>query len=136
MSTEPDAVEAERNTFPWGRAALLLAVLWVSLWAAGMAGGVAGAYVYDDRYTPEAPYSAAQLATLERMAPSTFSIASRDMDSWEATVQLGRTIARLEGKVAGTLLVLALCGGFAILWLWKRDRDRRARLFLAADFGL
>lgn len=135
MPTEPDAVEVERSTFPWGRAALLLLMLWATLWAAVLAGGLAGAYVYDDRYVPEAPYTAAQLTTIESVSPHTFRIASLDMDSWEASVDLGRTIARLEGKVMGSMLLLGVWGSIGIMWLWNRQRDRRAQLLFSADFS-
>lgn len=135
MPTEPDTVEVERSRFPWGRAALLLVMLWATLWAAGFAGGTAGAYVYDDRYVPEAPYTAEQLATIGSVSPETFRIASMDMDSWEASVDLGRTIARLEGKVMGSLLLLGIWGSLGVMWLWNRQRDRRAQLLFSADFS-
>jgi len=135
MPTEPDSVEMGRRSFPWGRAALLLAVLWASLWAAGLAGGKVGAYVYDDRYLPEPPYSAEQMATIESMAPDTARLARLDMDSWQASVELGRTIARLEGSVVGTLLLLGIWGSLGVMWLWNRQRDRRAQLFFSPDFS-
>lgn len=135
MPTESDAAEVERIAFPWGRAALLLIVLWATLWAAGLAGGMIGAHVYASNYAPEPPYSTEQLATIERMAPSTYRIATMDMDSWEASVELGRTIARLEGKVIGSLLLLGTWGSIGVVWLWNRQRDRRSQLLFSADFG-
>ena len=135
MPTEPDGVEVEPIAFPWGRAVLLLAVLWITLWGAGVAGGIAGAYIYDDRSVPPPPYTEEQLATIERMAPETFRIATLDMDSWRAGVELGRTIARLEGKVLGSLLILGVWGSVGVMWLWNRQRDRRAGLLFSADFS-
>ncbi len=135
MPDEPDAAEVERATFPWGRAVLLLALLWATLWGAGLAGGMVGAYVYDDTAVPEPPYTEEQLATIERMAPGTFRVASLDMDSWRASVELGRTIARLEGKVVGSLLLLGIWGSIGVMWLWNRQRDRRSLLSFSADFS-
>jgi len=135
MPTEPDAVEVEQATFPWGKAVLLLVVLWVTLWGAGVAGGMAGAYVYDDRSAPEAPYTEKQLAMVERMAPETFRLANLDMESWRASVVLGRTIARLEGKVIGSLLLMGVWGSLGVMWLWSRQRDRRSQLLFSADFS-
>jgi len=135
MDTEPDAVEVEQATFPWGRAVLVLATLWATLWGAGVVDGMAGAYVYDDRSVPEAPYTEKQLAMIEHVAPETFALANMDMDSWRATVVLGRTIARLEGKVIGSLLLLGVWGSLGVMWLWNRLRDRRSQLLFSADFS-
>ncbi len=135
MPIENDAVEDERTGFPWGSAVLLLAVLWVSLWAAGAAGGFVGVYVYDDKYVPEPPYSEAELAMVERMAPETFKIATLDMEAWEASVELGRTIARLEGKVIGSMLLLGVWGSVGVAWLWNRQRAQRAQFRFSADYS-
>jgi len=135
MRTEYDVEEPERRSFPWGRAIMLLALLWGTLWAAGIAGGFVGAYVYEDRFVPEAPYSAEQLATIERMAPDTFKLATLDMASWQASVEMGRTIARLEGTVIGSMLLLGIWGSIGVTWLWNRQRDRRAQLLFSEDFS-
>jgi len=109
-------------------------VLWASLWGAGVAGGLAGATIYEDRYMPEPPYSEEQLATIETMSPGTFKIAIQDMEAWEGTVEIGRTIARLEGKVFGSLLLLGIWGSLGLMWLWNRQRDRNSQLYFSPDF--
>ena len=136
MQPEQLALDAEPEplNFPWARAVMLVATLWGSLWLAGMLGGRAGAYLYDDRYVVEAPYTADELATLERVSPDTFRVAELDMNSWESSVVLGRTIARLEGKVAGSLILLGVWGALGVGWLWKRQSARRSAQRFSRDF--
>lgn len=115
-------------SFPWARALLVLLALWLSVWGGSILGGRVGSYLYDDRYAPEPPYSQAEMQTLQRVAPSTFAVAQDDMHAWEETVDLGRSLARIEGTVVGGLLLLGLWGAVGLFWLWNRERERHARL--------
>jgi hypothetical protein len=137
MAKQPEIdEETPRDAgFPWSRAALLLVVLWASLWAAGFAGGRVGTYIFDERYVAAPPYTETELATLERVSPGTFEVASMDMAAWRDSVDMGRTIARLEGKVVGSLLLLAIWGSLGLVWLWNRQRERHTRLLFQGDFS-
>jgi hypothetical protein len=136
MTTEPEVEDEQPDGgFPWGRAVLLLVVLWASLWGAGLAGGRAGAYVYDDRYVPGPPYTEQELTTLERVSPGTLEVAKLDMQAWRDSVQMGRSIASLEGKVIGSLLLLGIWGSVGLMWLWNRLRERHSHLHFQSDFS-
>lgn len=111
-------------SFPIGRSLLLLAVLWGSLWAAGIGGAAAGAYVYDTRYAPPAPYTEEQLRSMERVSSPAADLARRDLDLWRETAEMGRSVARVEGALAGGMLMLAVWGALGAFWMWSRQRAR------------
>lgn len=113
--------------FPILRALVILALLWGSLWVAGMAGSAAGGYVYDRRYAPQPPYSEEQLRSMERVSDGAAEVARHDLRIWEETVAVGRSVARVEGALAGSMIMLALWGTLAAFWLWSRERDRALR---------
>ena len=122
----------EKPRFPWGRALLMLALLWASVWASGVVGGRAGVYLYETRWMPEAPYSAVELENLERVAPTTFRIAKQEMTAWQSHVDVEKSLARVEGGVMAGLVLLGIWGVFGIAWLWNRERERQARLLMNA----
>lgn len=116
-----------RRGFPVYRALLILGLLWGSLWLSGMAGSAVGGYIYDTRYAPQPPYTAQQLRSMERASGQAAEVARQDLRIWEDTVVVGRSVARLEGALAASMLVLALWGTLAAFWLWGRERDRALR---------
>ncbi|NKB88797.1 MAG: hypothetical protein GKS06_11320 [Acidobacteria bacterium] len=136
MATDPypDELEAPPS-FPWQRAAVLLLAAWASIWVAGVVGGRAGEYVFDDRYLPEPPYTNQELASLERVSPDTYNLAMMDMGAWETTVDMGRTLARLEGRVIGSLVLLGAWASLGMVWMWNRQRAKRTSLHLSTDFS-
>lgn len=113
--------------FPAFRALGLLAVLWSSLWVAGIAGSKVGAYIYDDRYAPAAPYTEEQLVSMQRAAPEVAAMAERDLELWRDNVEMGRSVASLEGALAGTILLLACWATGGVIWMWTRERQRLTR---------
>ncbi len=123
----------EKPRFPWARAFLMLALLWASVWASGVVGGRIGVYLYETRSMPEAPYSARQMENLERMAPSSFGIATQEMKAWESQVEVETSLARVEGGVVAGIVLLGIWGVFGIAWLWNRERERQARMLLDAS---
>lgn len=116
-----------RSGFPVFRALLILGLLWGSLWLAGMGGSSVGAYIYDTRYAPQPPYSEDQLRSMERVSGQAVEVARHDLRIWEETVSMGRSVARVEGALAGSMLMLALWGTMGAFWLWGRERDRALR---------
>jgi hypothetical protein len=135
MPTDQYFEEEEAPRFPWQRALMLLLAAWASIWAAGYAGGRAGEYVFDDRYLPDPPYTEQELASLERVSPETFKIAEMDMSAWENGVEMGRTLARLEGRVIGSLVLLGVWASAGLVWLWNRQRARHGSLTFSGDFS-
>jgi hypothetical protein len=131
-TAESEAVEAKPR-FPWGRAFLMLALLWASVWVSGVVGGRVGVYLYETRWMPEAPYSEREMENLERVAPTSFQIASQEMKAWESHVEVETSLARVEGGVAAGLVLIGVWGVFGVAWLWNRERDRQARLLLNAS---
>lgn len=119
--------------FPWGRAALVMLVLWGSLWAAAAAGAALGSFIYDDRYAAPAPYTEEQLRSMQRVAPEAADLATRDLHLWAEGVEMGRSVAKIEGALAGAMLLLAAWGTLAVVWLWGRERERAHRRVL--DFA-
>lgn len=113
--------------FPWGRAAVVMLVLWGSLWVAGASGAALGSLIYDDRYAPPAPYTDEQLRSMQRVAPEAATVAERDLQLWAEGVEMGRSVARIEGALAGAMLLLAAWGTLAFVWLWGRERERAHR---------
>lgn len=118
---------------PVMRALVLLGVLWTSLWVAGVAGSRVGAYIYDDRYAPAAPYTEEQLQSMQRAAPEVAAMAARDLELWRDNVEMGRSVASLEGALAGTILLLACWATGGVIWMWTRERQRITRGMLDLD---
>jgi len=115
------------RNFPAVRALALLIGLWGSLWIAGLAGSRIGAYIYDDRYAPEAPYTEEQVESMQRAAPEVGAMAARDLELWRDNVEMGRSVASLEGALAGTILLLAILATGGVVWMWTRERQRLTR---------
>lgn len=118
------------NGFPFVRAGIVMLLLWGTLWAAGVGGAAIGTMIYNDRYAPPAPYSEEQLRSMQRVAPEAASVAERDLELWVEGVEVGRSVARVEGALAGTMLLLAIWGTLAFVWMWGRERERAQRRLL------
>ena len=127
-------LEPQVPSFPWSRALLVLLTLWLTVWVGSFLGGRAAIWIYEDRFAPPPPYSEAEMQTLERVAPTTFAVAQEDMAAWRETVDLGSSLARIEGTVVGGLALIGLWGAVGLFWLWNRERERHARMaFELAD---
>lgn len=106
------------------RAAVILVLLWGSMWLGGAAGSAIGIHIYDTRYAPEPPYTEAQLRSIARASEQAGQVARHDFKLWQETVNMGRSVARIEGAIAGSMLLLAVWGTLGAVWLWNRHRDR------------
>lgn len=123
LKLSPGKLAAQRS--PWLRTIALIVAIWVSLWASGTAGAWLGARVYTDFWAPDSPYSAEDLASLERLSPASAETAQSEQDLWEQSVTLARSVAGLEGALVGTVSILAVWISVAVGWLWARERRRR-----------
>lgn len=116
-----------RRPFPILHVIGVLAAVWGSMWLSGMAGARIGMHLYETRVAPEAPYTDEQLRSMERASPEAAAVARQDLHVWTETFSMGQSIARVEGALAGTLLMLAVWGTLAAVWLFGRERDRDTR---------
>lgn len=116
-----------RVGFPIVRALAILGLLWGSLWAAGLAGSRIGGYIYDTRYAPAPPYTEEQIRSMEQVSGDGAEVANRDLKIWKDTVSVGRSVASIEGALAGSMIMLVLWGTLAAFWLWGRERERILR---------
>ena len=119
-----DTGDQKGRGFPWLKGLAILGAVWASIWLASVAGGYVGVYIYDVRYSPERPYSDEQLTSMERVQSDVAAVARRDLALWQDSDEVGRSIARLEGALAGGILLLALWGTGGVLWIWGRERER------------
>ena len=116
-----------RGGFSLVRVVGLLGMLWGSLWVAGQGGAMAGSYIYEERYAPPAPYTAQQLRSMERASPEAVELANREVALWRESVDMGRSVASLEGTLAGSMMLLACWATLGVVWMWGRERERLVR---------
>ena len=111
----------------------ILILIWGSLWSSAVIGSRVGNYIYNDRYAPPPPYTAEQIASMRQVSPEAARLAERDVEVWRETVELGTSLAGVEGALAGTVAILAVWLTVGLVWMWNRERRRRLEQELRWD---
>ena len=112
------------RSFPVVQVVVVLAIAWGSVWLAGMLGARVGSHLYYTRSAPERPYTDEQIRSMERASPEAAAVARQDLRVWNETVEMGESIARMEGALAATLGMFAIWGTLGAIWLFGRERER------------
>lgn len=125
--------DEDPSGFPWLQAVILVAAASLSMLGVGRLGAIVGEELHE-RNEGTAPYTAEQLRSMEMISPDAAGVAALELATWNEGLEVGRSVARVQGEIVATLVLMLGWAAVIAIWLWRRNRARLTQRLLEEDW--
>ena len=124
----------EPGGFPWFQAIVLVVAASVSVMGAGYIGALIAERMHDEE-VGQAPYTAEQLRDLETVSAEAAGVAAMELAAWNESLEVSRSVARVQGEIVATLILMISWAGIIAIWLWRRARARHTARLIEENYA-